>query len=93
MKQYKQTNEVKTYMSITSFIRTLTATSIDGFPLRLLNLDDTVIRLGVGEGASEHTAAMTSHTSSEFSFNGCCSLKYTYTKIKSIYKDSCSIDL
>lgn len=62
-------------MSITSFIRTLTATSIDGFPLLLLNLDDTVIRLVFGEGVSEHTAAMTSHTSTEFSFNGCCSLK------------------
>ena len=61
-------------MSITSLIKTLTATSIDGFPLLLLNLDDIVIILGTGEGFSEHTAAITSPTSSGFNFKGCCSL-------------------
>lgn len=33
----------KAYMSITSLIRTLTATSIDGFPVLLVNWGDTVI--------------------------------------------------
>lgn len=61
-------------MSITSLIKTLTATSIDGFPLLLLNLDEIVIILGTGEGFSEQTAAITSPTSSGFNRNGCCSL-------------------
>ena len=61
-------------MSITSLIRTLTATSIDGFPLLLLNLEDTVIVLAFVEDVSEHTAAITSHTSAGFNRRGCCSL-------------------
>lgn len=70
----KQQNVVETYMSITSLTRTLTATSIDGFPLLLLNLDETVIKLAFGDGASEQTAAITSHTSAAFRRKSCCSL-------------------
>lgn len=65
---------IKTYMSITSLISTLTATSIDGFPLLLLNLEDTVMRLTLESEVSEETAAITSHTSAGFNRNGCCSL-------------------
>ena len=79
--QFKHANKVisankcnETYMSITSLIRTLTATSIDGFPLLLLNLDDIVMRLVFGEAVSEQTAAMTSRTSTGFNRKGCCSL-------------------
>jgi hypothetical protein len=61
-------------MSMTSLIRTLTATSIDGFPLLLLNLDDIVKWLALEEYVSELTAAMTSHTSAGFKRKGCCSL-------------------
>ena len=61
-----------TYMSMTSLTRTLTATSMDGFRLLLLNLDDSVIRFV--EDVSEQTAAITSHTSAGFNRKGCCSL-------------------
>lgn len=61
-------------MSMTSLISTLTATSINGFPLLLLNLDDTVKELAFGEDVSEQTAAITSHTSAGFNRKGCCSL-------------------
>ena len=69
-------------MSITSLISTLTATSIDGFPLLLLNLDDTVMRLALAEVVSDETAAITSHTSAGFNRKGCCSL----STLKNIYK-------
>ena len=65
---------MKTYMSIISLTRTLTATSIDGFPPWVFNLDDTVMTLTFGEDISEQTAAITSHTSAGFSRKGCCSL-------------------
>lgn len=65
---------METYMSITSLTRTLTATSIDGFPLLLFNLDETVMKLALGGGASEQTAAITSETSAGFKRRGCCSL-------------------
>jgi hypothetical protein len=61
-------------MSITSLIRTLTATSVDGFPLLLPSLVDTVMTLVLGEEASEQTAAITSCTSAGFNRRGCCSL-------------------
>lgn len=61
-------------MSITNLIRTLTATSVDGFPLLLPSLVDTVITLVLGEEASEQTAAITSCTSAGFNRRGCCSL-------------------
>lgn len=61
-------------MSITSLIRTLTATSVDGFLLLLLSLDDTVMTLVLGDEASEQTAAITSCTSAGFNRRGCCSL-------------------
>lgn len=61
-------------MSIMSFTRTLTATSIDGLPPFVLNLDVTVRGLAMGEDISEQTAAITSHTSAGFSLRGCCSL-------------------
>lgn len=62
-------------MSIISLIRTLTATSIEGFPLLLFNLDDTVMALAFGDNiSSEQTAAITSHTSAGFNRKGCCSL-------------------
>lgn len=64
----------RAYMSITSLMRTLTATSTDGFPLLLLNLDEIVMWLVFAEGVSEQTAAMTSHTSTWFNRKGCCSL-------------------
>ena len=57
---------------MTSLTRTLTATSMDGFRLLLLNLDDSVIRFV--EDVSEQTAAITSHTSAGFNRKGCCSL-------------------
>lgn len=65
---------MKAYMSITSLIKTLTAASIDGF-LLLVNLDDIVKEEVFGEDASEHTAAITSHTSAGFNRSGCCSLE------------------
>lgn len=34
---------IRAYMSITSLMRTLTATSTDGFPPLLLNLDEIVM--------------------------------------------------
>lgn len=68
--------EIKAYMSIMSLIRTLTAASIDGFPL-LLSFDDTVMMLGfVEEDISEQTAEITSHTSFGFKRRGCCSLTH-----------------
>jgi hypothetical protein len=66
-------------MSITSLTRTLTATSMDGFPLLLLNLDEIVMRLLFVEDVSEQTAAMTSHTSAGFNRKGCCSLIHIKT--------------
>lgn len=62
-----------------SLIRTLTATSIDGFPLLLLNLDDIVMMLAFGETLSEQTAAITSRTSTGFNLKGCCSLNHIKT--------------
>lgn len=62
-------------MSITSLIRTLTATSIDGFPALLVNWGDTVIWFEGVDDASEQTAAITSPTSAVFRRSGCCSLK------------------
>lgn len=70
---------VETYMSITSLISTLTATSINGFPLLLLNLDETVMELTFDEDVSEQTAAITSHTSAGFNRRGCCSLIHIKT--------------
>lgn len=61
-------------MSITSLISTLAATSIVGFPPLLVNLEDTVMALVLGEDASEQTAAITSHTSAGFNRKCCCSL-------------------
>lgn len=71
---------------MTSLMRTLTATSIDGFPLLLFNLDDIVIWLVFGEAVSEQTAAMTSRTSTGFNLKGCCSLIHikTYCKKREI---------
>lgn len=68
---------IETYMSITSLIRTLIATSVDGFPLLLPSLVDTVMTLVFGEEASEQTAAITSCTSAGFNRRGCCSLVST----------------
>jgi len=62
-------------MSITSLIRTLTATSIDGFPVLLVNWGDTVIWFEGVDDASEQTAAITSPTSAGFRRSGCCSLQ------------------
>lgn len=73
----ERTNKFKlnsTYMSITSLIRTLTATSIDGVPLLLLNLDERVVTLEFGEDDSAQTAVITSCTSVGFKRKGCCSL-------------------
>ena len=54
------------------FDKTLTATSMDGFRLLLLTLEDSVIRFV--EDVSEQTAAITSHTSAGFNRKGCFSL-------------------
>ena len=62
-------------MSITSFIRTLTATSIDVFPVLLFNWGDTVIGFDGVDDASDQTAAITSPTSAGFRRSGCCSLQ------------------
>lgn len=61
-------------MSMTSLIRTLTATSVEGCPLRSVNCDRTVVRLTIVEEIVEQTSAMTSDISEEFNLKGCCSL-------------------
>ena len=76
-------------MSITSLIKTLTAASIDGFPYLLFNLDDTVIKLAVGEDASEQTAAITSQTSAGFNPKGCCSLIHIQNMVRELTEEIC----
>lgn len=65
---------IRTYMSITSLTRTLTAISIESFPIWLVNLDDVNMTFGLGKVSSEQTAAITSPISEEFNHRGCCSL-------------------
>ena len=73
-------------MSITSLMRTLTATSIDGFSLVLLSLLVNLSTFGFGKQDSEQTAAITSCTSAGFSRKGCCSLFSKKIKILHIGK-------
>lgn len=61
-------------MSITSLTRTLTATSVGGRLLRLVNGDDKVGRFRFDDEGSEQTSAMTSLISAGFNRKGCCSL-------------------
>ena len=62
------------YMSMTSLMRTLTATSVEGCPLRSVNCDRTVVRLIFVEEVAAQTSAMTSDISEGFNLKGCCSL-------------------
>jgi len=61
-------------MSITSLIRTLTATSVDGLPLLLFSVVEALTTLAFGTETSAQTAAITSCTSVVFNRRGCCSL-------------------
>lgn len=60
-------------MSITSFMRTLIATSATGRALCLARGDD-IVKLTAVKDVSEQASAMTSLISAEFNRRGCCSL-------------------
>ena len=68
-------------MSITSLMRTLTATSVGGRLLRLVSGGDAATRFTFEED-SKQTSAMTSLISAGFNCKGCCSLIHIKNKMR-----------